>query len=313
MRGKISDGFEPPTLAYQLRYERLSDMEDHQNLTALRIRYQRLGNADVLDLGISICEGPAEELLKTGLLGTGGLPKTGELLNTGKPLKAGDFFKTGELMTIGELLKTGQVLKTRRILEIGKSLIAEEVFAVQRYLRSDIIYNIGLLSFALNAGRTATHCLEFLELIRGVILGNTIRSRTNGLSESSAEYPDMYEEHDRLRAEIDTPSPQRQEQNAESTIRKLPDYEKFQLPPSLEKLMGIRTANGGPIITINCSSYRSDDIRITGTGIMSLPLPLLKYKDVERRMKEFNEGIICGSRTSHPARNMKLKGFLLRP
>ena len=62
-------------------------------------------------------------------------------------------------------------------------------------------------------------------------------------------------------------------------------------------------AADGPIITFHVSRFRSDAIIVTAEPINLVPLPELKYRDLEANVKLF---IAAGTSVRRNARNAKL-------
>lgn len=195
------------------------------------------------------------------------------------------------------------------------------------------------VSIAFQAGSTAADGLSLLELSRGIIMGFSIDCRTD-LSELRLIHPYIFDRFDRLRIEIDLPlgdqlwrniSPQCQlpgifaHHNTEDQrrrralaineieetlvhIRQLPGFEGFQLPPSATTLMTI--AAEGPIITFNCSEFRSDAIILTSSGIKLLPLPKMVFSTAVDLMGQLRV-LRRGKRSTFVSRNKTLSDLLL--
>lgn len=182
-------------------------------------------------------------------------------------------------------------------------------------------------SVALQAGAEASHCLRLLELGRGVIMGLLIDCRID-LSESQlqVENPAIFDTFNRLRIEIDSPSVTMPEglpdrhirrrrlqaiDQLEATlisIRRLPGFERFLLPPRSEDLTVM--ADEGPIVILNSSRYRSDAIIVASSGIKALALPKLLYKEVIEKMRQIRE-LVRGKRSTYPQRNKQMGELLL--
>lgn len=173
-------------------------------------------------------------------------------------------------------------------------------------------------------------CLSLLEVGRGIIIGLTIDCRSD-LSELKAINPYLANRLGDLRTAIDSPQvslgryadvyqpvdEERRRQRVEATngidetlatIRQLPGFERFQLPPSTDDLLAV--AAEGPIVVFNTTQYRSDAIILTSSTITSLSLPNMSDSDVIDRMKEL-PGLSRGKRSTYPARNRKMQETLL--
>ncbi|KAF3178671.1 hypothetical protein TWF788_007401 [Orbilia oligospora] len=149
----------------------------------------------------------------------------------------------------------------------------------------------------LKAGKDVRRVLQLLELGRGVITGLRFGARTD-LSELRLQYPELAGRFEQLRSILDSGTaagaPVSLEEidvsydaNIEfeeiiNSIRSLPDFENFLLPPGIDELMG--AACQGPIVVINVSSFRCDAFLIESSDIRSLHLPNLRKKDIERNV-----------------------------
>lgn len=72
------------------------------------------------------------------------------------------------------------------------------------------------------------------------------------------------------------------------TVRKLPGFEDFLLPPSEAETRSVATR--GPVVFINVSKHRCDAILIEKHQIRYLPLPLLRREDITMQVQEENLG-----------------------
>ena len=152
-------------------------------------------------------------------------------------------------------------------------------------------------AIALRAGKTAYEALSLLESGNAVIIGTTIDYRSD-VSDLHATHPEIAEDFDRTRREIDSPAngPNRDDPSRDvltdrygpiakkrrmaaghleellSTIRKLPGHDKFLLPPAEAHLLQL--ASSGPIVILNSSfmAARADAIIVTSESIQSLYL-----------------------------------------
>lgn len=189
---------------------------------------------------------------------------------------------------------------------------------------------------ALQAGSEASECLSLLELSRGIIMGLVIDCRSS-LSELHKQHPDIYGRFNHLRAEIDSPQKfgksgaidtlgdnkkhtsedQRRQRKKDideldellTSIRNLPGFAGFLLPPSTEEL--IKMAKEGPIVILNCTDVRSDAIIVTTSATKLLPLPKLEFDEVTRRMEHLNRKLIRGKSRTYPLRNAGMEELLL--
>lgn len=182
-------------------------------------------------------------------------------------------------------------------------------------------------AIALQVGEKASHCLALLEHGRGIISGLVIDCRSD-LTDLRAQHPRLFAKFNHLRNEIDTPltevrngfegSIRRQRrtrgqlvedfEETLSSIRQLPNFKGFLLPPPPEGIMSM--AEEGPIIVINSTRYRSDAIIITSSSIRAIALPELKFEDVNKYMDEIPQ-LAQGKRSTYPLRNKAMAETLL--
>ncbi|RYC57626.1 hypothetical protein CHU98_g8587 [Xylaria longipes] len=161
---------------------------------------------------------------------------------------------------------------------------------------------------ALNAAKEPYAALDLLEQGRGLLATSLEEMRTDILS-LREKHPDLAEKFVRLQGELnlqasrnETPLPHsrpsahlplrvRTSQPYQTdkefdqllvNIRSQPDFATFLLPPSREEMMQA-AVNGGPIIVINVSKYRSDAILVERDQIRTVPLPRLRSHDVENK------------------------------
>lgn len=196
------------------------------------------------------------------------------------------------------------------------------------------------ISITLQAGSEASHCLRLLELGRGIIMGLTIDCRLD-LSELQMKHPKQFDKFHRLRIEVDSPKQadsfaqvdsllvnedlENREYNYQlerdkrtkavheleevlASIRELPGFEGFQLPPRSKDLMTM--ACEGPIVIFNSTAFRSDAIIVTSSAIESLALPNLHYSLVEENMGQIAK-LTRGKRSTYHLRNKKMDELLL--
>lgn len=186
------------------------------------------------------------------------------------------------------------------------------------------------MSIALQAGETPSQCLRLMELGRGIIMGFSINCRSD-LSDLQLYHPAIVETLNRLRTEIDSPSvhipaqlgqptgeDRRRRRRVQtihemdqtlSSIRQLPGFERFHLPPSAEELIAM--AAEGPIVIFNTTALRSDAIIVRSSGaITSLQLLKLVFSEAKERMARL-AGLFRGPRSTYPSRNRELDRLLL--
>jgi tetratricopeptide (TPR) repeat protein len=191
-------------------------------------------------------------------------------------------------------------------------------------------------AIALQAGSEPSHCLELLELSRGITAGLSIDYRSD-FSELEKQYPDIHKRFNILRNNIDSPmdysrsdrinafvnnnesigwGPSRQREKGieefealVTSIRKLAGFGRFLQPPLAEDLM--KLADEGPIIILNCTGLRSDAILVTPSATKVLQLPGLQFEEAGRRMKQFSRKFTRGRISTYPSRNAGLEELLL--
>lgn len=157
---------------------------------------------------------------------------------------------------------------------------------------------------ALNAGKSGFEALELLEQGRCVISGLLLDMRTD-LSELAEQYPNTAAEFELLRDELDLPArdaalsekslPSLQSHTDRrfkadrnltdliATIRSLPGFERFLLPPTQNELMA--AADEGPIVIFNVNSYRCDAFIVQQEQVQILPLPFLTEKELNLKLQ----------------------------
>jgi len=187
-------------------------------------------------------------------------------------------------------------------------------------------------SMALQAERDASYALKLLELGRGIIMGYIIDCRSD-LSDLKRTHPDVFDKFDSLRVEVDTPlaepegahgiiDDQRRNRTLHRrkqaigemeetliSIRKLPGYEGFLLPPPPKDLMNM--AVDGPIVIFNSTEFRSDAIIVTNSTIKELPLPKLAYLEAVHKIGGMDQTITKGTLRTYDTRNRQMKELLL--
>ncbi|KAI0468197.1 hypothetical protein F4859DRAFT_517387 [Xylaria cf. heliscus] len=163
---------------------------------------------------------------------------------------------------------------------------------------------------ALNAGKGPYAALDLLEQGRGLLATSLEEMRADILS-LCEKHRDLAEEFVRLQGElnlqasrdettlsrshsrpgarmplrISTSKPYQTDKEFDQVpvnIRSRPRFETFLLPPSREEMMQA-ALNGGPIIVVNVSKYRSDAILVERDQIRAVALPRLCSRDVENK------------------------------
>lgn len=158
-------------------------------------------------------------------------------------------------------------------------------------------------AIALMGGKTPYEAIQFLESGRGLIMGSLSETRADIL-ELERQHPDLAQEFTKNRDKLHVgptlgsdsmaiPKPDEprsradQRYNAErelnrviETVRALPGFSNFLLPPSESEIK--RAVGPTPTVVINASRYRCDAILIQNEGFEIIPLPTLKVDDIER-------------------------------
>lgn len=161
-------------------------------------------------------------------------------------------------------------------------------------------------SAALNAELGAAAALEILEAGRGIISGLAMNS-SNDVSDLASVNPGLASEYEQARTAInsggstggdglkngvktlahDFAKSQQQKaarlEQVEADIRLLPGFERFQLPPTSERLMDL--AKRGPLVCFNVTWQHSDVFMVTTSGIQSINLPDLKLADLQANVQ----------------------------
>jgi tetratricopeptide (TPR) repeat protein len=185
----------------------------------------------------------------------------------------------------------------------------------QRYLAefSGLASDAAALVLAEGGPGSAQRALRLLEAGRGVLLSQVLDTRTD-LTLLRLRHPKLAARYTRLRDQLDSDpgdglaalssgshgagfgsmalslerqAGERQRMAASfaatvAEIRALADFSGFMLPPGLDDLMA--QAQEGPIAVLNVSSYRSDALLLTPSGIRSVPLPGLTPEAVRARV-----------------------------
>jgi hypothetical protein len=159
-------------------------------------------------------------------------------------------------------------------------------------------------AMALQAGKTADHALQLLELGRGVISGLLMEIRAD-ISDLKREHFALAAEFISLRDELDAPletatfltshsgaqfweSQVKRRREVEKNfndvmirIRDQPGLHNFLLPPTADELMA--AADPDPIIVVNVSSFRCDAFLIEHNRIRALELPGLTIEKLQNK------------------------------
>jgi hypothetical protein len=91
-------------------------------------------------------------------------------------------------------------------------------------------------------------------------------------------------------------------------IRDLDGFQSFGLPPATGELLA--QAKAGPVVTFNISSYRSDALILTETGITSLELPGLAEDTLMDQVDTFYEALSATGRPGPAADRTGAQGTL---
>jgi tetratricopeptide (TPR) repeat protein len=150
-----------------------------------------------------------------------------------------------------------------------------------------------LCAFLLQSNQPAD-AIRFLEKGRAVIIGQLMDARSD-LSILQQQHPDIAHRYQQLRDEVNTPfrqveqgAIQRQTRTRRlealteldaciQEIRGITGHERFMLGQEPEEMQ--ECAEGGSIVVVNVTTFRSDAIIVSSTAIKSLNLPQLAAKD----------------------------------
>ncbi|WP_405417781.1 CHAT domain-containing protein [Streptomyces microflavus] len=165
--------------------------------------------------------------------------------------------------------------------------------------------------------RRAARALRLLEAGRAVLLGQALDTRTD-LTDLSQRHPEMAQRFMDLRDQLShTPAtvivegtdgnPQAlsiirrnkdvanrrqvayELEEAISKIRSLSGFSTFGLPPNLDEMLVV--ARPGPVVVFNVSSYRSDALLLTQSGVTSLHLEGIKYDSLIAMIDSFHRAL----------------------
>lgn len=177
-------------------------------------------------------------------------------------------------------------------------------------------------SISLQLQEDAGSAVKLLEQGRGLILANLIDSRSD-ISTVAALSPELAEEFENLRAELNTPFPEtlnedlrrviiqrrieagRRFEQCLLDIRRLPRHEGFLRGPTTDQLK--QEANHGAVIIVNTTEIRSDAIIITSSAIESIPLVNFRKRTIEEWLAK-NSASRKGD--AHQKRNEHFSTFL---
>ncbi|QYS95109.1 hypothetical protein H0G86_002423 [Trichoderma simmonsii] len=166
----------------------------------------------------------------------------------------------------------------------------------------------GLATFAaaisLEADKSPYEALRSLEQARCVISGLSMSSKTD-LSTLREIDPDLANRYNDLRLRLAEVSQQMKVEGAyqeasknktkllktiaemEAQIRLSPGLDSFQLPLTEDSIISL--ASEGPIILVNATVIGCDAIAVTTQGIKHIPLPKMKYKELDDCVALFNK------------------------
>lgn len=157
-------------------------------------------------------------------------------------------------------------------------------------------------ALAIQAGEPE-RAVELLEQGRGVLLAQSleVRTREHDLKLANPELARQLAEVDKrldsvpsaadlVPADGTGPAAERdghvrQREEILGQIRKLPGFSDFLQPPKFEDLCA--AAQGGPVVIVNVSSYRSDALIVTKDGVRVISLPELTGEAVVRHTAGF--------------------------
>ncbi|KAE8451672.1 hypothetical protein EG329_003129 [Mollisiaceae sp. DMI_Dod_QoI] len=184
----------------------------------------------------------------------------------------------------------------------------------------------------LQDGRPASEALASMEASRGIIASLAIDSRSD-VSDLKNENQELHDRYIDLRNAVSSPSSisvrvggaaeessvaaiskrmldLRELQSVEDKIRKLPGFERFQLPQSPAQLMSL--AEFGPIVCFNVTNHGCHAFIVTKTNIKALPLPELNHSDVNDKVERLagKKKLTTGTPSSKSERNREMRSIL---
>jgi tetratricopeptide (TPR) repeat protein len=130
--------------------------------------------------------------------------------------------------------------------------------------------------------------LELLEQGRGILLAQALDTRDS--TTLARQHPEIANRFAVLRNELDGAGIRRPELADErdgvvAEIRRLPGFERFNLPPRAADL--IEAADQGPVVLVNVSDLRSDALLVTRSGIRAVRLTGASAEAVRAHVLEF--------------------------
>ncbi|MEU2167926.1 CHAT domain-containing protein [Micromonospora chersina] len=151
---------------------------------------------------------------------------------------------------------------------------------------------------AIGRGDVAT-AWSLLEQGRGVLLSQALQGRSEN-DRLRGHLPELADEVERIRRLLnaDTPSEERRVaaeawQRLLMTIRALPDFERFALPPTVEELR--RAAAGGTVVAVNIAPHRCDCLLLDEHGEDLVPLSDLTMSDAVKQANRLLAATRAGS------------------
>jgi tetratricopeptide (TPR) repeat protein len=145
----------------------------------------------------------------------------------------------------------------------------------------------------------ATRALQTLETGRGVLLSQTLETRSD-ITDLREAHPELAARFEELRDAMDAPADpsaptgERERHAAELSallghIRGLTGFASFGLSPTLEDLLN--EAAYGPVVTINVSTHRGDALILTTECIRSIELPGLNFETLFEQVSAFSTAL----------------------
>ena len=161
------------------------------------------------------------------------------------------------------------------------------------------------VSVFLECGDSPYDALQYLELGRGVIAALQLEIRSN-ISDLKVSHPNLAQQFETIRYQLDHAIPEaaQTDQNLEYQyrlalskqvdsllyeIRQLEGFHRFLLGPTEQEIKDM--AEDGAIVIFNVSDIRSDALIVSRGNIGSLPLPALKYTDLEAYSRQLLHSI----------------------
>jgi hypothetical protein len=159
--------------------------------------------------------------------------------------------------------------------------------------------------------------VELLEAGRGVLLGQALDARTE-VTALHDRHPDLATRFEHLRSALDRPEgagfTAAESENVPTaplfgedrhavadewdellaSIRRLPGFENFLLPPTIDDLLSVA---GGPVVIVNTSVLRCDVLILAGGKLSLVELPDLHFADLTDRAEQFRSAVLRASGT----------------